>query len=92
MHNIYAPTQLSLLQISEPVIEKETKIIVAFILEEFNLLNEGEISWEKATNEEMLKEIGQPEHRRGYFVIKRVPDSKRILQLTWFMERMLLLW
>lgn len=39
----------------------------------------------------MLAEFGQPEQRRGYFIIKKVADNNRRLQLHWFMERVLLL-
>lgn len=46
--NIYAPTQLTMLQNSEAVIGKEREITPAFFAEQFSLPNEGSIEWEKA--------------------------------------------
>ena len=65
--NIYAPTQLSFLQNSEQISGKEVEITAAFFAEQFDLPNEGGISWEKATDDVMQKEFGQPETRERIF-------------------------
>lgn len=55
------------------------------------LPNEGETTWDKATDVLMRAEFGNAEQTWGYYVLKRVPDDNRRLQLTWMMERIFLL-
>ena len=62
-----------------------------FVAEHFCLPNEGETTWEKASDAIMQAEFGKSETTRGYYVLKRVTDKNRRLQLTWMMERLFLL-
>ena len=70
-------------------IEKE--ITVEVFAEHFLLLNTGETTWEKATDDVMQAQFGRFETTRGYYVLKKVADNNRRNQLTWMMERILLL-
>lgn len=92
--NIYGPTQLSMLQTKQKAgsgSNTEKEIMVEFFSEHFLLPNEGETTWDKATDVLMRAEFGNAEQTRGYYVLKRVPDDNRRLQLTWMMERIFLL-
>ena len=53
--------------------------------------SDGIYEWNKATEEHMVQEFGQGEKTRGYFVIKKAKTKNRKIQLTWFIERILML-
>ena len=92
--NIYGPVQMSLLQTGERLVgttQTNVEINTDFIAQHFCLPNEGETTWEKASDSSMQLQFGKSETTRGYYVLKRVSDANRRLQLTWIMERLFLL-
>ena len=89
--NVPAMTRFRLLQINNYFINPEVHVTVELVSHVFNLSMEGETKFDKAPIKAIEKEFGVPDNPKYYYVIKKIKDADRKLQMEWYLENVQML-
>ena len=89
--NASAMQQFKFLQINNCFLTSKVALTVELVSHVFNLSMEGETKCDRAPVKAMEREFGVLDNPRGYYVIKKIKDADKKVQMEWYLENVLML-